>query len=388
MPAAFPSRFSRWWCWLISQVTPAADPMPPRLPVAESPPLAEIIAFPTPKASPTPEVIRASQADLIQTLLETVRQTSLLTPLPDLAPAETTVAASDPSVRARTLAALQNLQQIPSLQSLARSFSEATNREDASVAEVVEAVQKDPALCVRVLRLANSVTISPVERIDDILSAVQMLGILRVRKAAHALFTLRDAQSVAVGFDWRHLWIHGLATAAIAEELEQQLGLPAHPHLHLAALLHDVGKIVLSTVAPDTYRALLLEAWNGRERLAPLEASRLGVSHGEAGVIFAEHCKLHPSIVATIAHHADPAAAGDHALPAALVSIANFVSKSYGLGFSGARLDETDGDFESLPAWTVIAEHRGSALDREALEENLRRFIIQLKPELRILRES
>lgn len=381
MHAAFPSRISRWWCWLIARLTAPVAPPPPPVSTEPTPPLAEIIAFPSPAAAVTAEEVRASHEELIQTLLETVQQPRLPVPL-------ATVAAVYAPQRARTLEALKNLEQIPSLQSLARSFSLATNRDDASVAEVVEAVEKDPALCVRVLRLANAVTISPVERIDDIMSAVQMLGILRVRKAATALFTLRDAHTVATGFDWRHLWIHGLATAAIAEELEKQLGLPPQPQLYLAALLHDVGKIVLSTIAPEAYRAILIDAWNGTERLTELEQTRLGVSHDEAGMIFAQHCKLHPDILAAIAHHDAPVEAAEPSLPAALVSIANFVCKSYGLGFSGSRLDEEDGEFDTLPAWRIVVEQRGRPVDFESLESALRQFIIQLKPELKTLREE
>jgi putative nucleotidyltransferase with HDIG domain len=225
-------------------------------------------------------------------------------------------------------------------------------------------------------------------RIEDIAHAVQMLGVVQVRRIAQALFTMRDANGAAEGFDWRHLWVHGLATASLAEELERQLQLPANPRLYLAALLHDVGKIVLSTVSPETYRAILVEAWNGRHRLEGLEAIRLGVGHGEAGVIFAEHCGLGGEARAVIAHHADPTDATEHPLSVALVSVANFVSKSYGLGFSGARLDESDGEFETLPAWAIIAQHTGRPPDLAGLAEQLRAYIDRLKPELKSLREG
>ncbi len=384
MHAALPSRISRLWCWLTGQFLPADAPTVPTSQEAEPLPKVEIIAFPGTSDEPvavTPAGVQVSPDELIQSLLETVQQSSL--PVPSAT--RSTIYSIE---RARTLTSLQNLKQIPSLQSLARSFSLATHRDDASVTEVVEAVQKDPSLCLRVLRLANSVTISPVEHVNDIMTAVQLLGILRVRKAAYAIFTLRDAHTVATGFDWRHLWIHGLATAALAEELAKQLGLPDNSQLYLAGLFHDIGKIVLSTIAPEAYRTVLIDAWNGSERLEKLEAARLGVGHGEAGVIFAEHCKLHPEIIATIAHHADPTQATEHALTVALISVANFACKSYGLGFSGALLDEADGDFENLPAWTVIAPHCGSALDLETLEMNLREFIIQLKPELQSMRRG
>jgi putative nucleotidyltransferase with HDIG domain len=298
------------------------------------------------------------------------------------------VVAVDPARRAQTLEALEKLQQIPALQSLAQGFLRAATRSDGSVEEVVAAVEKDPALCVRVLRMANSASVRPEKKIEDIFTAVQMLGLRRVSALAQALFTMRDARSMAGGLDWKHLWVHALATAAIAEELEQRLGRPAGPQLYLAALLHDVGKIVLSTVTPEKYGAVLDEVLAGDGRLDVLEQERFGVGHAEAGVIFARHGNLPDEVVAAIAHHGAPAEARAHRGTVAIVNLANFLSKTYGLGFSGARLDETDGDFVSLPGWAVIADAVGGDFDPAIIEEDMRPFISDLKQELLGLREA
>jgi putative nucleotidyltransferase with HDIG domain len=294
----------------------------------------------------------------------------------------------DPNVRERTLGALGSLRQIPALQSLAQGFLRAMNRPEVAVTEVVTAIEKDSALCVRVLRMANSVLVSPERRIEDLETAVQMLGVARVRKAAQALFTLRDANRVAEGFDWRHLWIHALGTAAIAEELEQQFRTTQDSQIHLAALLHDVGKIVLSTIAPDAYRDVLIVAWNENGRLEDLERERLGVDHREAGVLFAEHNGLPAVVVESIAHHNRPEEAVEYRFEVALVTIANYLSKAHGLGFSGSRLDERDGEFADLSAWDVIEETCGFRPDAEALENEMHGFIGNLRAELKSLREE
>jgi putative nucleotidyltransferase with HDIG domain len=215
-----------------------------------------------------------------------------------------------------------------------------------------------------------------------------MLGVVRVRRLAQAVFTLRDARQMTEGLDWRHLWVHAFATAAIAEELERRLRPSAESGVHLAALLHDVGKIVLSTVAAEEYRAVLVAAWNGEGRLEDLERARLGVEHREAGGVFARRNQLPSAVVEAIAYHATPDAAEHHRFEVALVSLANHLSKAYGLGFSGARLDECDGEFAELPAWKVLAETVGCVPDAELLEEALADFIAGLRVELRALREA
>ncbi|HVS53954.1 MAG TPA: HDOD domain-containing protein [Opitutaceae bacterium] len=378
-------RCRSWWSRFLRRPKPVRVPVfyPPadtrpavsaRTPRENPPPLAE-------SSAAAPVAVEAA-TDATQSLLETLQISSLAS--------HTAVAARplDPAVRERTLAGLENLRQIPALQSLAQGFMRALNRPEVSVDEVVETIEKDSALCVRVLRMANSVLISPEHRIEDLETAVHMLGVVRVRKAAQALFTLRDANRVAEGFDWKHLWVHALATADIAEELEQQLRSADNSQIYLAALLHDVGKIVLSTLAPDDYRDVLVTAWNDNGRLEDLERARLGVDHREAGVMFARHNQLPAIVVEAIAHHDRPEEATAHRFEVALIALANYLSKAHGLGFSGARLDATDGEFEELSAWKVIEEELGGRPNVEGVAAEMKQFIGTLRAELRELREG
>lgn len=332
------------------------------------------------KAEPSPPGVNVREENP-----EALKEMLLLETWPaNSAPAVT----ENAGARARTLEALSHLRQIPALQSLAQGFMQALNRPEVEMDEVVGAISKDPALCVRVLRLANSVMVASEQRIEDLDTAVRMLGLTTVRKTAHAVFTLRDAKQERAGFDWRQLWLHALATAAIAEELEERLHAVENSQLHLAGLLHDVGKIVLATIAPEEYRTLLLTAWHEDESLEELERRQFGVDHREAGVLFARHNGLPDVVVQAIAHHDRPEQAETHAFEAALVALANYLSKAHGLGFSGARLRAADGEFENLSAWAVVAEKIGVQPDVAALEAQLGDFITKLRLDLRELRDG
>jgi putative nucleotidyltransferase with HDIG domain len=374
MSALLQSLFGGWWTWFTGRKEPA------RADRAVAPEAGELTATPgdagaAADAEPPGEFTRP--------FLETLH----LKTVPRLEPAVIAVPV-DPAVREHTLAALGGLRQIPALQSLAQGFLRAAGRAEVTVDEVVETIEKDPALCVRVLRMANSAFVNPAQPIEDLPTAVQMLGVARVRTVEQALFTLREADRVVAGFDWRHLWIHAYATAAIAEELERHVRTNAEPHLYLAALFHDVGKIVLSTVASDAYRDILVAAWNDRGRLEDLERGRLGVDHREAGAIFAKQNQLPPVVVEAIAHHADPGAAAAHRIDVALVAAANHLSKAHGLGFSGARLDDDAAEFAELPFWPLVREECGFLPDLAAVEQAMREYIATLRSELRGLRAA
>ncbi len=371
MPGAILSFFGGWWVRWFGR----AAALPAAVPARVEPFVAAVPAEASapPGAPDDPEALERS-------FRETVRM--------DQPPARRISITADPEVRRSTLDALEGLRQIPALQSLVEGVVRTMGREGVDVDEIVGALQKDSALCVRVLGMANSVVVASEQRIDDLSTAVQMLGIVQVRRMAQAVFTLRDAQRMAEGLDWRHLWIHAFATAAIAEELQRRLRPGASDQIYMAALLHDVGKIVLSTVAGDTYRDILVASWNGEGRLEDLERETLGVGHREAGVIFACRNNLSEVVVECIAHHDDPCKAGAHRLEVALVAIANFMAKARGLGFSGSRLEALDGELEELPAWRVVEEELGRKTDVAELEHEMTRFFSVLRQELHGLRDG
>jgi len=357
-----------------------ALPDPEEATLAAPPPLAE---SDEPAEAPAPEFAESARMAEARRLLEETLQR----PLP-MAPATVVaVAAPDDAAgetrRSRTLAARGGLKQLPALQALAKSFIRAAARDDVDLAEVAAAIARDPALSVRVLQLANAAAGGHAAPVEDLGAAVLRLGVGRVRWLSQAIYMLRDSRATAPGFDWRHLWIHALATAAIAEELGRRLGLPAEPLLGLAALLHDVGKLVLAVVCPEDYGAALLAAWNQARPLDELEQVRLGVSHREAGRIYLEQCGLPPVVLAAAVHHHAPAGApAATQATVAVIALANHLSKAFGLGFSGTGAASAEAEFTELAAWATLEGATGRTFDRWLLEDGLRRWIPQLRTEL------
>ena len=293
---------------------------------------------------------RASKEPTIRTLAETLGCNEAEVAM------RADLAGTTPPDWQRVQAGLQELKQIPALKSLARKFALSLDRQVVSIPEVVASLGHDPALCMRILRMANSVFVSAREPISDLNVAVQMLGVDRVRLIANVLLLQRDSQGIASGFDWKHLWMHSLATAMLAERLDVWSGRHAGPSLPVCAILHDVGKIALSVVAPDFYQGILLTAWRDQVALHPLELTQLGMDHREAGWVFGSEAGLSTVVLDTIAYHDEPLRAHpEHRGIVALVAVANQWAKMYGLGFSGdgTRLTE---DIWETPAWALWVE--------------------------------
>jgi len=347
------------------------------------------------KAAPSHQKVLPDPAEMEQLYAETLRVTrGMGTPEATAVPPSPARALTAEQIKARTLEALAHLESLPSLRSLAEGFERMTQRPGVTVEELVEAGKKDPALCVLILKQANSALVSPESRIDDLNTAVQMLGLARVRRLQDAIVILHASRQMVDGLDWRHLWIHAWSTAVIAEELDRvldtQCGATAYggSNLYPAALLHDVGKIVLSAIDPETYREILIAAWNGDGRLEDLERERMGVDHRKAGAEFASQNQLPPAVITAIAHHDQPDGAESHKLKTALVALANHVSKTHGLGFSGTRIAPEDPDFEVLKEWLIIEAETRRTPNRRAIAAGLEPFIRGLRSDLRTLRDG
>ena len=99
-----------------------------------------------------------------------------------------------------------------------------------------------------------------------------------------------------------------------------------------AALLHDIGKLVLVQFLEPDVLGYLGEAWaRGDMTSVQAEIEILGFHHGELGGLIAQHWQLPARIVAAITHHHTPDEG--HDVVCDVVCMANVVAKRIGVGY-------------------------------------------------------
>lgn len=122
------------------------------------------------------------------------------------------------------------------------------HEEDCSVARLAGKIEKDPSLTANMLRLANSSYYGYMHEITSIHDIIVRLGLNTVKLMAISsaslgiLKTPQDAYLLEPG----ELWNHSYGTAVVAESIGDFLGIYDISALFTAALLHDVGKIILN----------------------------------------------------------------------------------------------------------------------------------------------
>lgn len=191
-------------------------------------------------------------------------------------------------------------------------------------------VSEDPALAAHVLRLANSALFGCRRRVSDLLTALTLIGLDRLR-ALVLTYGVRHLFRPLTRFPLcGTVWRHSLATALLAADLSLE-GAGDMMESYTAGLLHDLGRLVLLASAPDRYPAMVEQA-DGPEPCAAAEQAAFGLTHAEAGAGTMRRYKLPDRVVAAalLHHHPDPLALSRSDPEAALIASSCRLASSSG----------------------------------------------------------
>jgi putative nucleotidyltransferase with HDIG domain len=230
----------------------------------------------------------------------------------------------DPQVEARLSTAIDELAQLPVLDATVLRVLDALDDPESTTADLVRVLEADPTFAANLLRYANSAARSHPIRARTIRQAVMLVGRRALRQLALETATYRFIE-LAPGNNASRgdLHLHALGVAGAAQAAATRLGQPTEVP-HLAALLHDVGKLVLPLAFGDeACEAIARRHPDGAER-ALAERERLGVDHAAAGALLALRWNLPDGVPEAIAlHHGGPSGLSSPTPQVAVVQLAN-----------------------------------------------------------------
>jgi len=232
---------------------------------------------------------------------------------------------------------------------------------EESFGKIAAMLETDPVLVARILRLVNSAFYGLSGAVVTMYDALCMLGLDIIRGlilSTNAMDMLERQNSM------QGLWEHSFGCAVAATSLGQELGLPRVKELSAAALMHDIGKVVLASQLPADYRQVVAFALRERVRIREAEDRLLGVSHDVIGEWLVTRWRLPAVLAEPIACHHEPTRAERYREAAAVVHIADLMVRAYGFGFPG---DHVMPDLE-VAAWKLLG------LSSRKLERAVRRM--------------
>jgi len=183
----------------------------------------------------------------------------------------------------------------------------AATAETARVGDIVAAVESDVALTVAVLRHANrgGIVAGGIAGIPAALEVLKPAGVLALAGTAPS-FDFFDSNN---GWELKpeRFRVHALASQRAADRLGRIVGWIDRDELAVAALLHDVGRLVISRLHPG-YKVYFDALSRTPEQRLREEREQLGIDHALVGGVLARRWNLPSRIAVAIErHHAEDA---------------------------------------------------------------------------------
>ena len=257
---------------------------------------------------------------------------------------------------------LENIQELATLPTVAFRILELVEDPKATMDDISQAVETDPSLTVKILRVANSPLYGFRTEISSVRQAIISLGLNRISNivVGVALFTKFFNTSARQNVHMREFWRHSTSTGIVAKSLARRLKISFNEREFVGGLIHDIGKMVMIQYFPEQYDAVLNIIRERQVRDVVAEREIFGVDHNVAGRALAKMWQLPADLTDVIASHSTLPELSNARDITAVVRIADLLCEMWGASSEEGILEL---ELERERAWNVLANIRPELRD-------------------------
>lgn len=207
-----------------------------------------------------------------------------------------------------------------------------------SAADLSRVISADPAMAMKVLKLANSAFYGFRQKIGSIPQAVTLLGFATLKNALLAAAVFDMFQVGGTGFDLPGLWKHSVATASAAKLLAKRIRFPNSEKAFTAGLLHDIGKIMIARALPASLPAIVAAVRDEGFSVHDAEQKVVGLPHPAFGAWVMARWNLPSTLIEAVEFHHHPTRSQYAFDLAGIVYLANILTHRAAIGSGGDDL--------------------------------------------------
>ena len=227
---------------------------------------------------------------------------------------------------------------LPTMSEVAQCLVRTLNDSEAPVGVVRDAIAKDPALTVKLIRLANSARFGMSRQVGSLDDAITLIGTAHVRTLALSA-CLSTTFPVGPGLDRKAFWQGSMATAGYAGWLASGIGADAQT-AWLTGFMVRLGELVMAQAIPGC-----LQHIEGEPRLPGSRWQReldfLGFDEGQVTAELARRWQFPTDIVRGLDTCGTPMASQNFCQLGAIVHVAALLAE---------MAPQNPEDLDALPA--------------------------------------
>lgn len=205
---------------------------------------------------------------------------------------------------------LDDVKSFPSMPAAAMKLLTLLKDENTSNSQIEQILRYEPGLTANILKMTNSAFFGLPAKVGSIRQAILLIGWKKLVQIVLASCVSAIIDKPVQGYDLSagDLWRHSVAVSVASEILVKELKLSVSEEVFTAALLHDVGKMVLGRYVKEDIAVI-----DGEEMqdvpFEQVERSMFGIDHAEIGANILRRWSFPPAMISAVRWHHDPDAA-------------------------------------------------------------------------------
>ena len=200
---------------------------------------------------------------------------------------------------------IEGISSLPTLPVVVMEINRVLQDYNSSVQRLVELLEKDQSLVLKILKLVNSSFFGFKSKVSSLRHAVTLLGYNTIQSAvvSIAVVDTLSMENRLKGFEIDQFWEHSVRVAVLSKYLAGKTRLAPAEDAFTAGLLHDIGKVILANFFPEILVPIINAMQNNALPFSDAEKAQDVVPHGHIGGILAQRWMLPETLVKAIRYH-------------------------------------------------------------------------------------
>ncbi len=252
---------------------------------------------------------------------------------------------------------LNQVKSFPGMPATAARLMPLLQSPHASVDQIEDILRYDPGLTANILKLTNSAYFGLPSQVSSVRQAILLLGWKRLLQLVMTMCMSALMKKPIPGYDLPQgeLWRHSVAVSVAADLLIASLNINDVDEVFTAALLHDIGKMVLGSYVLEDL-AKIKEMVSKGISFEVAEYVVLGTNHAAIGARILQSWSLPQELVNAVRWHHDPDSYESRCMLSDVVHVANIMSCCIGYG-KGRNGQAAEPSFEVLERLGLTQNH-------------------------------
>jgi HD-like signal output (HDOD) protein len=207
---------------------------------------------------------------------------------------------------------LKEIDQLPTFPKAIQDIQAAIDKPNSSIQDIAEMIKRDISLSANILRLSNSASFRRGNKVETLDRAIQLIGLKELQSLLYSLGTKQLLEDKFASFQF--IWDKSNECAYYSKLIGQKMELSKGTMNSLvsAALLHDIGEIILLSIEKE--KMTEIQTYSNSKELSSalsMEEASFGITHTKLGAMVSEKWEFPELFTRAMEYHHRPLLAED-----------------------------------------------------------------------------